>query len=169
MSGTVSVKKALIYLGEALPELDRLGLEQFIIDAIHGKSVRSKNRIIVRSSETVISRNDFGITVEHADPSERLKHYHKLSLLDLRSLVNKHATAVSKNKGGRPAEYDWEEFYIEIIRIADGQGLPSKQSDLVKQISQWCSHHWGKEPADSSIKSRISRIYASRKKSESGF
>ena len=64
-----------------------------------------------------------------------------------------------KNKGGRPVEYDWDAFTIEIIRIADLDGLPETQAELISQILEWCSLTWGKEPAESSVKSRISLIY----------
>jgi hypothetical protein len=65
-----------------------------------------------------------------------------------------------KNKGGRPVEYDWDAFTIEIICIADGiDGLPETQAELISQMLEWCESTWGKEPAESSIKSRISLIY----------
>jgi hypothetical protein len=62
-------------------------------------------------------------------------------------------------KGGRPREYDWDAFTIEIIRIADMDRLPEKQSELIEQMLQWCENTWGRQPAESSVKSRISRIY----------
>ena len=65
----------------------------------------------------------------------------------------------AKKKGGRPVEYDWNAFTFEIIRIADLDGLPETQAELISQILEWCSLTWGKEPAESSVKSRISLIY----------
>lgn len=62
-------------------------------------------------------------------------------------------------RGGRPPEYDWDAFTIEIIRIADMDNLPERQADLVRQMMVWCQSSWGKEPAESSVKSRISAIY----------
>ena len=61
---------------------------------------------------------------------------------------------------GRPREYDWDAFVIEIIRIANTpDGLPEKQSELVKQMLQWCEDTWGKQPAESAAKKKISQIY----------
>jgi hypothetical protein len=68
-------------------------------------------------------------------------------------------TAHAKAKGGRPAEYDWDGFIMEIIRIADLDSLPERQSELVSRMLEWCSQTWGKEPAVSSVKERISFIY----------
>jgi hypothetical protein len=66
----------------------------------------------------------------------------------------------TKTKGGRPQEYDWDAFTVEIIRIADGiDGLPDTQAELISQMLEWCYESWGKEPAESSVKSRISLIY----------
>lgn len=63
-------------------------------------------------------------------------------------------------KGGRPLKYDWDAFTIEIIRIANTiDGLPDSQAELIKELLQWCRDNWNKEPADSSVKSRVSKIY----------
>ena len=65
-----------------------------------------------------------------------------------------------KSKGGRPREYDWDAFTIEIIRIANTpDGLPKTQAELIEKMFQWCQEEWGREPAESSVKNRISKIY----------
>ena len=66
----------------------------------------------------------------------------------------------AKAKGGRPREYDWDALTIEIIRIANSpDGLSETQAELIEQLMQWCENTWGKQPAYSSVKSRISKIY----------
>jgi len=66
----------------------------------------------------------------------------------------------AKSKGGRPREYDWDALTIEIIRIANSpDGLPETQAELIEHLLQWCENTWGKQPADSSVKSRISKIF----------
>ena len=65
----------------------------------------------------------------------------------------------SRAHGGRPPEYDWDAFTIEIIRIADLDGLPDRQSELIDTMLQWCENTWGKQPAESSVKARISQIF----------
>ena len=65
-----------------------------------------------------------------------------------------------KNKGGRPREYDWDAFMIEIIRVANSpDGLPDTQAELIRDMLQWCENNWGKQPADSYVRSKISLIY----------
>jgi Fission yeast centromere protein N-terminal domain len=64
------------------------------------------------------------------------------------------------NRGGRPAEYDWDRFILEVIRRAHHpDGLPPKQADLVQDMLSWFSETYGKEPAESAVKARISKIY----------
>ena len=66
----------------------------------------------------------------------------------------------TKSKGGRPQEYEWDALTIEIIRIANSpDGLPESQAALVEQLLQWCENTWGKQPAESSVKARISKIF----------
>ncbi len=65
----------------------------------------------------------------------------------------------TRSRVGRPLEYDWNEFVVEIIRIADLDGLPEKQSELIKQMLYWCEGTWGRQPAESNVKTKISYIY----------
>lgn len=64
-------------------------------------------------------------------------------------------------RGGRPQEYDWDTFTLEIIRIAaTPDGLPDTQAELVRMMAEWFQRTNGQEPAESSMKMRISRIYS---------
>jgi hypothetical protein len=64
------------------------------------------------------------------------------------------------NQGGRPPEYDWDSFMLEIIRRANvPDGLPDSQAELVREMLQWFSVTFGSEPAESSVKTRTSKIY----------
>jgi hypothetical protein len=64
-----------------------------------------------------------------------------------------------KHKGGRPAKYDWEAFYIEVIRIADLDGVPPRH-DLAKQMQQWTEDIWGEQPSPTVIREKLAKIYA---------
>ncbi|KQZ28515.1 hypothetical protein ASD50_19530 [Mesorhizobium sp. Root552] len=64
------------------------------------------------------------------------------------------------NRGGRPQEYDWDAFTMEIIRLANlPDGLPQTQADLVRKMLSWFQTTYNQEPAESAVKSRISKIY----------
>ena len=72
----------------------------------------------------------------------------------------KFETPEVKNKGGRPIEHDWDGARIEILRIADEDGLPKKRADLVRAVLSWFSETYGKEPVESEVKRLVSPIYA---------
>ena len=76
-----------------------------------------------------------------------------------------HIEIEAKNKGGRPARYDWDGCYAEIVRIADIDGLPSVQNDLIEQLKNWFIAEIDEHPADSEIKKRVSAIYKRLKES----
>lgn len=66
----------------------------------------------------------------------------------------------AKNQGGRPPEYDWDSFMMEIVSRANSiDGLPETQADLIRDLLSWFSETYGREPAESAVKQRVSRIY----------
>lgn len=73
-------------------------------------------------------------------------------------------TAKSGTKGGRPEQYDWNEFWVEVAMVADTpDGLPDSQADLVRHMADWCETNWGEQPSDSTLKSRLKPLYDKRK------
>jgi hypothetical protein len=50
---------------------------------------------------------------------------------------------------------------MEIIRRANlPDGLPDTQADLIRDMLAWFLDATGREPAESAVKQRISKIYA---------
>jgi hypothetical protein len=70
-----------------------------------------------------------------------------------------------KNKGGRPAEYDWDTFFLEIVRIADLDGLPPTRAELATIMRDWFIARIDDHPADTTIEDRIRPIYQYLEKS----
>jgi hypothetical protein len=66
----------------------------------------------------------------------------------------------AKKPGGRPREHDWNGAVIEIIQIADTNGLPSRRSELKEMICQWFLNEYGKEPASSEVFKIVSLVYS---------
>lgn len=74
--------------------------------------------------------------------------------------VNASNSDSQKPRSGRPEAYDWDTFVFEIIRRANSpDGLPETRAELVRDMLEWFSLTYGKEPSESSVKSRISQIY----------
>jgi hypothetical protein len=70
----------------------------------------------------------------------------------------KGAPAERRGAGGAPRRYNWDLFYIEIIRIAHLDGLPPRE-ELTKRMAQWCSDNFPSSPSDSVLRERIHDIY----------
>lgn len=69
------------------------------------------------------------------------------------------------SKGGRPRDQKWDDFYTEIIYIANSvEGLPSPGARLIKHMLEWCSSNWSEEPGESVVEQRIYSIYNALKK-----
>lgn len=73
--------------------------------------------------------------------------------------ANTKPTSQPKNKGGRPTEYDWDAFFLEIIRIADMDGLPPTRANLATIMRDWFIDQIDDHPADTTIEDRIRPIY----------
>ena len=46
-------------------------------------------------------------------------------------------------KGGRPATFDWDAFYVELIGRIHDEGLPKVQAELIRYMAEWCQNQWG--------------------------
>jgi hypothetical protein len=65
---------------------------------------------------------------------------------------------------GRPLEYDWDAFYVEVVVRADLDYLPEKQAELEQAMAEWCSEHWGEVPGESTLRGKLSPIYSHPRK-----
>jgi len=64
-----------------------------------------------------------------------------------------------KSKGGRPAKYDWQGFWTELVVRADLDDLPDTQAGCVRVMASWCLEKWDNEPTDSLLREKIAPIY----------
>lgn len=68
----------------------------------------------------------------------------------------------SKNKGGRPSEWKWEDVLIHLIAKANlPDGLPTErggQAHIEKIIADWFMQKTGNSPAPSEIRKRASAV-----------
>lgn len=70
------------------------------------------------------------------------------------------STTMSRNYGGRPAQYDWEGMIIELARhaILNEDEIP-KRSVLNKIALEWFSKTIGAEPPVSSVRDHVKRFH----------
>ena len=64
-------------------------------------------------------------------------------------------------KGGRPAKFDWDAFYVELIGRIHDEGAPKEQAELIGYMAEWCQNQWGvdKVPSNTTLKDKISPVY----------
>jgi hypothetical protein len=134
-----------------------------LLGVLHADASANIQRLIGDHSKTMVTREALRALAESKNQRpaflfdtllpQKAKHRDDVSDDDTAP------SQIARSRGGRPPEYDWDALTIEIIRIADLDGLPEKQSELKEQLLQWCENTWGKQPAESSVKSRISDIY----------
>jgi hypothetical protein len=70
------------------------------------------------------------------------------------------AEPVIKNRGGRPPKYDWDAFWVEIVRRANTpDGLPEDRRQLQRGMLDWCAQNWGDVPEESEVRKRMGLLY----------
>jgi hypothetical protein len=67
-------------------------------------------------------------------------------------------TMRSSHMGGRPAKFGWDDFWIEIVRIALMEGELPERDALRQRMLDWISH-WPNQPEAGEIRKRLKRLY----------
>lgn len=69
----------------------------------------------------------------------------------------------ARHPGGAPERYPWDEFDFRMIEIANGlDGLPKgagAKAELERTMLEWCEVNWDRQPCQSTVKARISKLY----------
>lgn len=62
---------------------------------------------------------------------------------------------------GAPNKYDWDGFYIALMKRIHDQGLPATQSALIVEMQEWfiANSAHGSAPDESTIRQRIKAIW----------
>ncbi|MEQ8372607.1 MAG: hypothetical protein RID22_05870 [Roseibium aggregatum] len=93
-------------------------------------------------------------------PTELVEAVHSYFDRRVQNRIDASGSEVAPATKGPPEKYDWELFYIEIIRIANGaDDLPKNQAELIRHMQSWYADRNEDEPGYSTLKLKISRIY----------
>jgi hypothetical protein len=63
------------------------------------------------------------------------------------------------SRGGRPNKFLWDDVWIETCRYVHYKGLPDVSAELMKYLQQWCEDQFGQQPADSTLKPKLRKLY----------
>ena len=73
-----------------------------------------------------------------------------------------HGIGRTSNVGpGAPTKYDWDGFYVALIKRLYAEGLPIRQRDLVIEMQEWfiANSAEGEAPDESTIRRRIQSVW----------
>lgn len=62
-------------------------------------------------------------------------------------------------RGGRPAQYDWDAFWVEVCQRMHENGLPKTQADLVDEMLDWFVEKGDERIDQRTIEKKISKLY----------
>jgi hypothetical protein len=74
--------------------------------------------------------------------------------------ANPRPAQYARSRGGRPEKFSWDEIWIETCRYIHDNGIPPTAAELMKHLQQWCENHFDKQPADSTLKPKLGKLYA---------
>ncbi len=70
------------------------------------------------------------------------------------------APARHRGKPGNKPAYDWPTFNAEALRRAASPERPRSARALAKEMLEWCSEAWGREPGESVVRKRLRTLLA---------
>lgn len=70
------------------------------------------------------------------------------------------APARPKSRGGAKPTYEWSSFDSEVVRFAKSDDRPRSIRAFAGQMLSWCLETWGKEPGETTVRNRISKVLA---------
>lgn len=67
--------------------------------------------------------------------------------------------AAPKNLGGRPTKFAWDDFWVEIVRIAELDNLPPTRAELQRHMIDFCAERFGDNaPEERTIRDKLKKI-----------
>jgi len=172
-------------LALACRRLDRRNAKQEICDFAIARKIVLRGEISGRylffdnehhSAYLVPSNIDWreGRLFEFYGTDSRPRNLHVLNndvfqaFVDGRSLTNpKPAEATNtepqqypRSRGGRPKKFSWDDIWIETCRHIHDNGIPATAAELMRHLQQWCENQFGEQPADSTFKPKLRKLYA---------
>ena len=67
--------------------------------------------------------------------------------------------AAARKRGGRPTQYDWDAFWIDVCRRVHEHGLPKTQKRLVEKMLLWFAKRGDENIDERTVAKKISKLY----------
>jgi hypothetical protein len=63
-------------------------------------------------------------------------------------------------RGGRPAQYDWDGFWIQVAMYAAANDfVPDDRVNLQRHMQEWTAQHWPQAPDPATIRIHLKRLF----------
>ncbi len=67
----------------------------------------------------------------------------------------------TKNAGGRPLKFDWDDFWIEVVRFVADSGLADDaRVECQKHMLSWTAKRWDPPPGESTIRQKLVKVFS---------
>ena len=139
------------------------GIHELRTSDWYGK-VDCENSRIQYNDVVSYSMSSKRLTLKHhaafeIDRETLLKYFHEdgQSSSDVARTKDK----IERHAGGRPREWNWDYFWIELFAHIWNNGLPApgEQAELERVMLSWfAEHNEGKQPADSEVRKRVGKL-----------
>jgi hypothetical protein len=64
------------------------------------------------------------------------------------------------NEGGRPLKFSWDQFWVEIVRIANmPDGLPEGEGKLYRYVADFCATRFSDPPGETTIRDKLAMLH----------
>jgi hypothetical protein len=92
---------------------------------------------------------------------QRLARFAALALVLHRFEVEHELFRYSHSGQGPERKYDWDSFYLEIMKRVHFHGITEKQADLLEEMTEWFARRseTGDVPDISTIQKRITPVW----------
>jgi hypothetical protein len=66
----------------------------------------------------------------------------------------------AKNRGGRPLKFDWDAFWVEVVRFVDSNGIdPEFRTECQKHMELWTARKWAEPPSENTIRDKLAKVF----------
>ncbi len=72
----------------------------------------------------------------------------------------------AKAPTGRPQKFLWDDIWIEVCRYIYESGVPATRAELIEYLQQWCENKFGDQPATSTLKLKLRKLYEALQRSD---
>ena len=67
--------------------------------------------------------------------------------------------ATKRKRGGKPAQHDWDDFWVEMCRYIHENGIPSTQAELVDRMLDWFIDRGDESIDPRTIEKKVAKLF----------